>query len=278
MKKVLSDKGNVNLLWTGGWDSTFQLLQLLITHKCQVTPFYLIDAPRLSTGLELLTMKRIKDRLLKEYPHTHKLLQPTQYFAVADISPDLEITEAFQSLRKEAYMGSQYVFLSCFCKENEISEMQLCIHRDDMAYFFLEQIVSERTDDFQTVFRVDPQFREMNEYVLFRYFAFPIFKLSKIQMGAIANRQGWKEIMGMTWFCHTPTNKMMPCGKCNPCMYTIKEGLGWRIPVRRRMVSFFYRLHRLLIRRRRSIAKIILKKLGLFKYVRSLFKYVRRSA
>ena len=79
MSEVLSDSQNVNLLWTGGWDSTFQLLQLLLIHRRRVTPLYLIDAERRSTGVELLTMKRIKDHLWNEYPHTRELLQPTRY-------------------------------------------------------------------------------------------------------------------------------------------------------------------------------------------------------
>ena len=49
MKKENFPKGNVNILWTGGWDSTFQLLSLLLLHGRKVTPYYLIDAERLST-------------------------------------------------------------------------------------------------------------------------------------------------------------------------------------------------------------------------------------
>ena len=60
MKEMLSDKENVALLWTGGWDSTFQLLQLLIIHRRRVTPFYLLDEERRSTGVEIRTIKRIK--------------------------------------------------------------------------------------------------------------------------------------------------------------------------------------------------------------------------
>lgn len=264
MKEISSDKENVNLLWTGGWDSTFQLLQLLIIHRRRVTPFYLIDAERRSTGVELRTMKRIKNRILKEYPHTHELLQPTQYFAVADISPDSDITEAFQSISKEKFIGSQYNFLPQFCKQKGITDIQLCIHRDDKAHFLIEQIVSDSTDGFQTVFRVDPKFKIRNEYVLFCYFSFPIFKLSKIQMSAISNKQGWKKIMGMTWFCHEPIKNKKPCGKCNPCSYTMEEGLAWRIPVTRRIVAFFYSQ---LIRPLKSLAKKILNQLSLFKYI-----------
>ncbi len=100
VKQSVSKEPAANLLWTGGWDSTFQLLQLLLVQRRQVTSFYLIDAERPSTGVELQTMKRIKERILKNYPHTRELLQPTRFFAAADVAPDVEITAAFQEARK----------------------------------------------------------------------------------------------------------------------------------------------------------------------------------
>ena len=33
----------VKLLWTGGWDSTFRLLQLLLLYEKKVQPYYIID-------------------------------------------------------------------------------------------------------------------------------------------------------------------------------------------------------------------------------------------
>ena len=37
----------------------------------------------------------------------------------------------------------------------------------------------------------------------------------------------YEDIMNLTWFCHTPIDGK-PCGKCNPCRYTIEEGLRER--------------------------------------------------
>jgi hypothetical protein len=251
MKKVSSDKETINLLWTGGWDSTFQLLQLLLIYQRQVTPYYLIDAERRSTGVEIQTMRQIKDHLFKEYPFTRKLLRPIRFFSVEDISPDSEITEAYHSILKEKHIGSQYDWFARFCKENELSDMQLSIESDqdpDQPHFHLskqhfniDHILSENHDGFQTIYRIDQKYKETNEYILFRYFSFPIIKLTKPQMVTIVNKNGWKEIMDMTWFCHKPTCNMKPCGKCHPCLLVIKEGLGWRIPVNRRIISFFYR-------------------------------------
>ena len=47
----------IKILWTGGWDSTFQLLRLLFLDKQPVEPYYLIDEERPSTGIELLALR-----------------------------------------------------------------------------------------------------------------------------------------------------------------------------------------------------------------------------
>lgn len=209
-------------------------------------------------------MKRIKDRLLKEYPHVHELIQPTRYFAVADISPDAEITEAFQAILKEKILGIQYDWFARFCKENEIKDMQIGIQADrhhNEARFDFEVLVSDSLGNILTDFRIDPKFRGMKEYVLFRYFSFPLIRLTKIQIRDMVKERGWEEIMYMTWFCHRPTNNLKPCGKCEPCFQAIQEGLGWRLPVRSRIVSFFYKQLYLPIK---SLVKTILSALNLY--------------
>src|SRR6478672_10747010 len=74
----LSRDTPVNLFWTGGWDSTFRLLQLLLEHRLPVAPVYLIDDTRASTQFEFDTMDAIRDALFDAYPRAHALLRPTQ--------------------------------------------------------------------------------------------------------------------------------------------------------------------------------------------------------
>ena len=44
----------VQILWTGGWDSTFRLLQLLLELKLEVIPHYVIDDTRESAPTVIL--------------------------------------------------------------------------------------------------------------------------------------------------------------------------------------------------------------------------------
>lgn len=206
-------------------------------------------------------MKRIKERLYKDFPYTQELLAPSRYFGVLDIPPHKDITRAFQTVRTRHFIGEQYDWLARFCEESAIPELQLCVEKSNIAHgaeAAIEDLVSESNDGSQVVFRVAPTFRNTEEYILFHYFSFPVLNISKVQMAAIANAQGWKEIMVMTWFCHTPRKGMKPCGTCTPCRSTIEDGLGWRIPFRSRVSAMF---NRLLIRPSRKLARRILSKL-----------------
>lgn len=237
----LTGNGCVNLLWTGGWDSTFRLLQLLLLHRVPVIPHYLQDPTRASTQIELRTMVEIGDRLRATYPHTRHLLQPSRIGSVADVADDRELACALGEIRERCYIGSQYEWLPTYCKHNAIDDMELGVHVDDKVQALLRGVAIEfdHPCGYRSV-RVDPGHADTAEFRLFRYFSFPLFHVDKVQIGQQAEAEGWNAIMDMTWFCHTPV-RGKPCGICAPCIYTIEEGLAHRVPASRRVLSFFYR-------------------------------------
>lgn len=236
-----NDRTTVNLLWTGGWDSTFRLLQLLLTHRVPVVPYYLEDPTRASTQIELQTMVRIGDHLRATYPHTRELLQPIRIASVRDVVEDDEINAALREIRRRMFIGSQYAWLPSFCKHNAIDAMELGVHVDDKVQALVRPyaLESDHPDGYRSV-RVDPRHAHTAEFRLFRYFSFPLFHIDKVGIDRQAAAEGWSEIMDMTWFCHTPVHGRA-CGICAPCLYTIEEGLARRVPPSRRIVSFFYR-------------------------------------
>jgi 7-cyano-7-deazaguanine synthase in queuosine biosynthesis len=229
---VPSTSPAVNLLWTGGWDSTFRLLQLLWLQHRRVQPVYLIDPGRRSTAVEIETMQKIRDRLRREPAATADLLLPTRLGKVAELRPDAELAQAFQTVRATRFMGSQYDWLARYCKQNRLDRIELCIHRDDKAHPVLEPFICEIAEVTEVMVTFDERHAGTAEHALFRYFAYPLFHLSKKDMAEEARARGWTEIMCMTWFCHEPRGGRRPCGVCNPCVYTIEEGLGWRLPLR----------------------------------------------
>lgn len=236
---ITTHQASNKLLWTGGWDSTFQLLQLLLIHRQPVTPYYLIDEGRGSVAAEIVAMKQIKQRIFNDFPETEGLLSPTQYFAVGDIPENTTITQAFKNIIKRHYIGSQYEWLARFCTSQSIFDLQLCIHRDDKAHSVIENLVHAVDMRGQQVHCINSANGRCDEQTLFGFFTFPIFEISKTSMHSIAEMNGWGGIMAMTWFCHNPRFGMKPCGACNPCRYTIEEGLGARVPLSSRIFAFF---------------------------------------
>lgn len=229
------------LLWTGGWDSTFRLLQLLLLHRVPVRPLYLTDATRPSTQHELSTMARIRRYLHEAYPHTRELLRPPRIAAVDDVAVDAGIADALREIRKRSYIGDQYAWLPAFCKQAAIGDIELGVHVDDKVQALVRPFAMEfeHPAGYRSV-RVDPRHAGTAEYRLFRWFSFPLFHVDKVGMARRAEAEGWRDVMDMTWFCHAPVRDA-PCGSCAPCVYTIEEGLAHRVPASRRARSFLYR-------------------------------------
>ena len=217
------------LLWTGGWDSSFRLLQLLFHERRVVQPYYVIDRLKRRPGVpaEQQAMRNVRALLEKQHPEAAARLRPTIERPLADIAADATITGRFEESLRFGFIGGQYEWLSRFCVQHGIDDMELAIHRDDKARELIAGLIDESRQ------RLDPRFAGDSRYALFRPFRFPLFDTSKEQMRAEAQRAGLEPCMELTWFCHRPIDDE-PCGVCNPCIYTIEEGLGDRVPERGR--------------------------------------------
>ena len=213
------------LLWTGGWDSTFRLLMLLLIEKQTVRPYYVLDDPRYrkSVNAEREAMQRIRRLFTTHYPDAAHRLLATVEIPLDSIEPDAEIFEHYEGCLRRRFIGGQYEWLARFCRQRDISGMELAIHRDDKAREMLAPLIGP---DRETL---DPKFAGDCRYELFKYFRFPVFDTTKEQMREAAARGGFAALMNETWFCHSPRNNR-PCGTCNPCIYTIEEGLADRVP------------------------------------------------
>jgi hypothetical protein len=113
--------------------------------------------------------------------------------------------------------------------------MELCIHRDDKAHQVLERFCTACLAGDETYYVIDPKHGDCVEYSLFRFFQFPIFELSKLEMQTLATTYSFDDLLELTWFCYNPRSSFKPCGTCNPCIYTIEEGLGRRLPLSSRL-------------------------------------------
>ncbi|CAN5237289.1 hypothetical protein BH20GEM2_BH20GEM2_11140 [soil metagenome] len=214
----------VHLLWTGGWDSTYRLLSLVLVEGARVQPHYIADTSRRSTLLELRTMHHIRQAVAAVSPEGAARIAPTRIVSVHDIAPAPEITARRNRLTRRAYLGGQYDWLARFAAQFDIPALELCIHVDDKAHAFISEHVEQVEGEYWQLRKelVD------TDLSLFRYFRFPVLHLTKLEMDRLARQHGFHEIMQKTWFCHSPW-RGRPCGICNPCVYTAEEGMAHRL-------------------------------------------------
>lgn len=217
----------VQLLWTGGWDSTYRLLDLVLVQGRPVQPYYLIDANRRSTLIELQTRERIRAAAIARSPAVRDLLLPSIIADMGDLHPEPELHAWLDGLRQNGWLGKQYVPLAAFASAHGLDALELSINREDRPRLRLADDVTPAPDD-PRVYQLAVRLTDPN-LEIFRHFRFPIFDISKREMQEMARRGGFADLMELTWFCHTP-RRGQPCGTCAPCRDIIGEGLGRRLP------------------------------------------------
>lgn len=219
----------VNILWTGGFDSTFRMLQLS-KMEVDIQPYYLGNK-RKSEKYELNAISAITRDILN-HPETKCFIHPQININVSEIEPDITVTEAYNRLNEFNLLGSQYDWLGRFAKMVPGIELSLekgnsgkaynCIQKyanllkiknKELIYYIIDK--ENSTEDIINVF---------GNYRL----PYPIFDITKLEMAENYKEMGFEHTLGKTWFCHTPY-KNEPCGVCNPCKSVIEEGLPFRM-------------------------------------------------
>jgi hypothetical protein len=244
----------VKLLWTGGWDSTFRLLWLVLVEQRPVQPIYLIDASRNSIGMELRAMSMIRRQLAEQHPEAMARLRSVQIADIADLPPDSSIRKSIAKLIGDGWLlAPQHAWIAEYCRANRLNAVELSEERSiDPApdgCFSRMAIPWLDMDESPARFRPDAPAELLD---LFGNLCFPLVSLTKAEMLALANEHGFADLMTLTWFCHHPAGRK-PCGACGPCRHAIKEGFGFRIP---RSGHLRHRLHGL----RKFAASLIGKK------------------
>lgn len=250
----------VQVLWTGGWDSTFLVLDLVLKRRQNVQPHYLIDPDRPSASKELATIHRIQNEIAKKNKHASTLLHPVIVARVEDVAPDPEITASYQRIIQTYHLGSQYEYFARYCKEKEINNLQIGIlgvsgggkknfyasqdYKNKEHLSFSRIIKNKMYDNNLVIYKFDADICSADEYCIFKYFTVPLFGKTKKSLQQISIDYNFVDIMNLTWFCHRPLLGLWPCGRCNPCADAIHEGFGSRVGVIGRTVSVLKNLMR----------------------------------
>ena len=215
-----------NVFWTGGWDSTFRVLQLARS-GATVQPHYLVDPSRKSTKTELLAIEQITRLIQARYPGT---LRPLVMRNSDELEIGREIRVAYESILREIFIGAQYMYLAAYWEETAIDGFELSIPVYSQPGIGLHRVISP-----YLVPLSESSYKLKDDapgplLVLFGRGIFPILDFSKLRMKHAVQQWGDADILEQSWFCHTPFLGRHPCGTCGPCVIAIQDGLGYRVP------------------------------------------------
>ncbi|KGX94082.1 hypothetical protein N781_01595 [Pontibacillus halophilus JSM 076056 = DSM 19796] len=218
-----------NVLWTGGWDSTYRVLNLVLDQGATIQPYYVNDPVRPSTEMEKKTIEKIKRLVVELDPSKEGHIKETIEIRKEDIPQNEEITALYHKLANSKWrLGDQYDWLPRYVHSSGIEKLELSIHNGDKAREIIIQDVV-KVEDGNDSYYVLKEAVSMQEFKIFKDFRFPLLDITKLQMEENAKQRGYAHIMEETWFCHTPRKDGKSCGLCNPCKYAMEEGLGRRV-------------------------------------------------
>ena len=215
----------IKILWTGGFDSTFRIVQL---SRLPVTiqPYYVANN-RLSEKMELSAIKEIIEKI-KAKPETQCRLLPPIYIQVNKYPGSEEVTEAFNKIKYHRHIGYQYEWLACFAKDHPGIEIGILVSSSWRKLLDLFGKLIVKSDEvIGDYYVVDTKHSSDDFNILFQNYHFPLAFMTKLDLKKKYIEWGCEDIMRLTWFCHSPIDGS-PCGECNPCKQTIEDGFKER--------------------------------------------------
>lgn len=211
-------------LWSGGWDSTFRILQLVLVERSRVQPIYLEDKRRRSTSFELQAIHSITSAVQAAGNGISELLLPLQVYNKSSLKNYRDLKKHFRKIDSAFGLGVQYLWFARFARQYRIDNLEVSFinHGSDSTPEFnalLESQVRGRGHDCRLVESPVESYLE-----LFRNFRFPTIHMTKEEMGIIAKKTGFLDLLVMSWYCFDPAIDGNPCGKCKPCIIASRSG------------------------------------------------------
>lgn len=228
-------KKKINILWTGGLDSTYRVLELS-TQEVTIQPYYLASVNP-SAEREIQTIHELTEAI-KCRKETKCELLPVKVVDGATIAPNEAIYQAWVHLYEKTQLGSQYEFIARFAAQHNLvlelgiekdpheSTIQRCFELNGGCVVDGDHVKANcETEDMRLMFS------NMR-------FPLPLFEMTKQDEIAKYKEYHAEEVLSKIWFCYHPVNGK-PCGLCDPCKTYIEVGLGSMIPRKRLMLYYF---------------------------------------
>lgn len=214
------------VLWTGGWDSTFRIVELS-RQDVVVQPVYVIDDGRKSAHKEKQVMEDILQALRKR-EGTQAQLRDVLYITKQEIPADEKISAAFRTAKANVNLGGQYDWLARMAVQYPGIEIgvEKTTHSGRCQALIRDYGKMVEKDG---LLRLDPAASSEECFLVLGNFTFPVYDRTEEDMVNAIRQWGYEDIMSMIWFCHSPI-RGEACGMCNPCRQKMEGEMDWLLP------------------------------------------------
>lgn len=205
------------LYWTGGYDSTFRLLQLVLIEKKCVAPIYLnfdgldgINIRRQNVKFEIETMDKIINEIHRlGYGY---LVMPIRIVTKVKLKPDVLAATTIMAQNKQVRRAvSQYAHMIQYSLDKNII-IEECAEKSNHSTSY--NMVSRYLNKDKMI---NLEKTQGTPLFIVRNLRFPIIDLTKKDMLKISKTHKFDYILKWTKSCWWPDTKGQPCGKCLMC-------------------------------------------------------------
>lgn len=217
------------ILWTGGWDSTYRMVELS-QMDITVCPVYVLDTTRPSLELEIETLKKLWQELCDD-KRTVAKIKPIIWVKDSEIPKNEAITDAYNRICNEMHFGSQYEYLARLATLYPGIELGLEKPNGEYAGGTGAIIKYGKLIKENEVFVLDKKKSTNDIKLLFENITFPIIDKTEIDMLENIYKWNYIDFMKGIHFCYTPKQNE-PCGVCRPCQQKMECGMEMLLPKR----------------------------------------------
>lgn len=219
-------EGPIAIFWTGGWDSTYRVVELS-RQKVTVQPVYVLDETRKSNERELKAIETITN-MLNEREETQGEILPVKIIKVKDIPENSDITEKVNVLRKTYNWGEQHEWTARVA--TMYPGIEMCIEKILKGYMPTRKIICDHGKVVLGPHGYVVDKENSDEYLIagLGNITLPIFETTEVEMLENIREWGYEDVMENIWFCHRPINGK-PCGLCSPCHTKYDSGMEFML-------------------------------------------------
>ena len=267
------DNRIVHILWTGGLDSTYRMVELS-RKKCVIQPHYVI-VNRKNIKNELKAIHDIT-AILNSDKRTIAELRPVETFSKHDLEEYPDIQSAWEILHeRKDFKSQQYPLFTRYARQKGLKlEMGIQFSKGGTVAKVVDEAFLMDSPDDDEVMMIDPEkgSHEWASYTLFKDFRFPksLYHKTKREEIEELKRLGYGKVLKRVWTCFRPVLGM-PCGHCFACQSAIYEGAGELIPKVGYMLGSIRQYYNKILTRLKKLLKRILSQ-RVYKVLRRIYR------